>query len=408
MELFKVVSVEEARQVIRNEFSYELGCESVSLMEAVGRICYEDIKSKTNIPSFRRSTVDGFAVNSKDVFGASESMPSMMDLKGEILMGKTPPASISSSGECLYVPTGGMLPEGADSVVMIEYTDKLDEKTILVNSPVAPGDNVIQIGDDIRLEDTVINRGQKLRPYEIGVLAALGVRDVKVYRKLRIAIISTGDEIVDCYAEPQLGEIRDINTYLLSSQVSEDGSIPVCYGIIKDEFQLLKDTVDKALAECDIVLISGGSSVGKKDQTLKVIDSYKDGGALVHGIAVKPGKPTLIGKAKGKVIFGLPGHPLAASIIYKILVKSFINNTNDYIEENYGASALMSINYHKAKGREEYLPVSLEYIEGKLTAKPIFGKSGLISVFSRAWGYIKIDKNLEGLRSGDIVTVYKF
>lgn len=408
MELFKVVSVEATRQIIKDNFSYELGCESVSIAEAVGRICFSDIKSNMNIPAFRRSTVDGFAVNSKDVFGASEAMPSMMDLKAEILMGKTPPSRIASRGECLYIPTGGMLPDGADSVVMIEYTDKLDEKTILINSPSAPGDNVIQVGEDIRLDDTVIKRGKKLRPYEIGVLAALGVKTVEVYKKIRIAIISTGDEIVDCDSEPKLGEIRDINTYLLSAAVLEDGAIPVCYGIIKDDFQLLKDAVDKALSECDIVLISGGSSVGKKDQTLKVIDSYEDGGSLVHGIAVKPGKPTLIGNAGGKAIFGLPGHPLAASIIYKILVKSLMDNAMGHMEADYGISAVMSINYHKAKGREEYLPVSLEIVDGKLTAKPVFGKSGLISVFSRAWGYVKIDKNLEGLRSGDIVTVYRF
>ena len=191
------------------------------------------------------------------------------------------------------------------------------------------------------------------------------------------------------------------------SLLIEDGLEPVSYGIIKDDYDLLKDTVDKAFEECDLVLISGGSSVGKKDQTLKVISSYSDGEVLVHGIAVKPGKPTIIGKHKEKIIFGLPGHPLACSIIYKILVKKYIDNLMCHDEKLYGTSAIMSINYHKAKGREEYLPVAIEEIDNKLIAKPVFGKSGLISVFAKAWGYIKIDKNIEGLKEGQMVEVHR-
>lgn len=407
MELFKVLSVDDVKQLIKSKFSYVLERESISISEAVGRICYEDIEAPTNIPEFRRSTVDGYAVKAADVFGASESIPAIMNLKGEVLMGKQPEADITLSGECIYVPTGGMLPKGADSVVMIEYTDKLDDNTILINSPAAPGDNVIQIGEDIALGSTVVKRGHKLRPYEIGVLAALGIANINVYKRLKIAVISTGDEIVDYKLKPKLGEVRDINSNLLSSAILEDGAVPASYGIIKDDYNLLRDTVSKALKECDILLISGGSSVGKKDQTLKVIESYQDSEVLVHGIAVKPGKPTIIGKISGKIIFGLPGHPLAASIVYKILVQNFIHNIMSYVNNEYGIPAEMSINYHKAKGREEYLPVLLENSGDKLIAQPIFGKSGLISVFSEAWGYIKIEKNLEGIRCGEMVTVYK-
>lgn len=407
MDLLKVMSVGEVKELIDNEFKYELNSENVSLTACVDRVCYGDVKAAHNLPEFRKSTVDGYAVNSKDVFGASESMPSMMDLKGEVLMGNTPPGDISFSGECFYVPTGGMLPEGADSMVMIEYTDKLDDTTILINSPVAPGDNVIQVGEDISANDIVISDGDKLRPYEIGVLASLGISNVSVYRKPRVAIISTGDEIVPFDTKPTLGEVRDINTYLLWSAVQQDGGQPVSYGIIQDDFDLLKTTVDKALNECDLVLVSGGSSVGKKDQTLKVINSYDNGGVLVHGIAVKPGKPTIVGKVGEKIIFGLPGHPLAASIVYKILVKDYLYKLMKHKEDSYGISAVMSMNYHKAKGREEYLPVSLETVEGKLVAKPVFGKSGIITAFSRAYGYVRIDKNLEGLSEGQMVEVYK-
>lgn len=406
MELFNVVSVKEANEVIDRSFNYELGYEKVNIMQSVGRICYQDIKAECNIPEFKRSTVDGFAVCARDVFGASEAMPSMLELKGEIFMGKVPPTDIIW-GECLYIPTGGMLPEGADSVVMVEYSHKLDENTVMIYSPVAMGDNVIRVGEDVNNQDIVLKRGDKLRPYEIGVLASIGISEVIVYKRPRVAIISTGDEVVPCDVKPAIGQVRDINTHLIWSLLVEDGMEPVSYGIIKDEYDDLKSTVDSAFNECDMVLISGGSSVGKKDQTLKVIASYDDGEVLVHGIAVKPGKPTIIGKHKEKIIFGLPGHPLACSIIYKILVKNYLHSLMSYNDENYGTTAVMSINYHSAKGREEYLPVELETIENNILAKPVFGKSGIITAFSKAWGYIKIEKNVEGLKQGQLVEVYR-
>lgn len=407
MELLNVMSIDDVKNLIQNKFKYTLDLEKINLLEAFNRICSKDIIAGSNIPDFRRSTVDGFAVNSKDVFGASESMPAIMDLKEEILMGKQPSMPLFFPGDCSYIPTGGMLPEGSDSVVMIEYCDKLDDRTILINNPIAPGDNVIQIGEDIKTTELVLKDGQRLRPYEIGVLASLGIKDIPVYKKPKVAILSTGDEIIPIENNPLLGEIRDINTYLLYASVIEDGGIPISFGIIKDDFDLLKSTIDKALIDCDIILISGGSSVGKKDHTLNVINSYVQGKVLVHGIAIKPGKPTIVGKIGEKIVFGLPGHPLAASIVYKILVKDYINKLMKLKEKEYGITAEISINYHKAKGREEYLPVYLEAVDEKVIANPVFGKSGIVTAFSRAYGYIKIDKNIEGLNEGQNVQVYK-
>ncbi|MBZ9606986.1 molybdopterin molybdotransferase MoeA [Clostridium estertheticum] len=406
MEFFNVVSVKEAKQIIDSSFIYKIESEKINIMQSVNRISFKDIKAECNIPEFKRSTVDGFAVRSRDVFGASEGLPSMLELKGEVFMGNIPPSDIAG-GECLYVPTGGMLPESVDSVVMVEYSHKLDDNTILIYSPVAMGDNVIQIGEDINTQDIVVKKGSKLRPYEIGVLASIGISEVMVYKRPRVGIISTGDEVVPCEVKPSLGEVRDINTYLIWSLLLEDGMEPVSYGIIKDDYELLKSATQKAFNECDVVLISGGSSVGTKDHTLKVIASFDDGEVLVHEIAVKPGKPTIIGKHKEKIIFGLPGHPLACCIIYKILVQNYIYSLMLQSEKIYGTNAVMSINYHKAKGREEYLPVELETIEGMVIAKPVFGKSGIITAFSKAWGYIKIEKNAEGLKEGQAVEVYK-
>lgn len=408
MDLFNVFTVKDTRKIIDENFAVELGSELVHLHEATGRILKNDVAASDNVPDFRRSTVDGYAVFSRDVYGASDSMQSILDLKGEVLMGQEAQGEIKIPGQCFYVPTGGMLPKGADSVIMIEYTEKLDENTILASKPSSPGENVIEIGEDIKKDEVVIKKGTKLRAYEIGVLSSLGFIEAEVYKKIRIGIISTGDEVVNPEENIKPGQIRDINTYLLYSMIEESGCCAVKYGLIKDEYDLLKATVEKAVAECDIILISGGSSVGKKDNTVKVINDLGDEGVLVHGISVKPGKPTIIGKSKGKIIYGLPGHPLACAIIFQIMVKYFIEKLTGHTEKIYPVTCKFKLNYHKAKGREEYLPVTIEEKNGELTASPVFGKSGLITGFSQAWGYIRIERNEEGIKEGQIVSVYKF
>lgn len=408
MDLFNVLTVKDTSKLIDENFQFELDSELVTLTEATGRILKNDIVAKENVPDFRRSTVDGYAVFSRDVFGASESIQSILDLKGEILMGVEADGEISVPGQCYYVPTGGMLPRGADSVIMIEYTEKLDETTILTSKASSPGENVIEIGEDIKKNEVVIRKGTKLRAYEIGVLSSLGFYNIEVFRKPRIGIISTGDEVVHPFEDINPGQIRDINTYLLYSLIEDKGCIPVNYGLIKDEYSLLKSTMEKAVNECDIVLTSGGSSVGKKDNTLNVIKSLEGGELLVHGISVKPGKPTIIGKSKGKIIFGLPGHPLACAVIFKIMVQYYIEKITEHKYKDFPVSCRFKINYHKAKGREEYLPVNIEEKDTELVAYPVFGKSGLITSFSKAWGYIKIERNEEGIKEGQTVKVYRF
>ncbi|MGD9568917.1 MAG: molybdopterin molybdotransferase MoeA [Sedimentibacter sp.] len=408
MDLFNVLTVKDTSKLIDENFNYKLEGEWVNLTEATGRILKNDIIAKENVPDFRRSTVDGYAVYSRDVFGASESIQSILDLKGEILMGQEAGGEISIPGQCYYVPTGGMLPKGADSVIMIEYTEKLDDTTILTSKSSSPGENVIEIGEDIKNDEVVIKKGTKLRAYEIGVLSSLGFFEIEVFKKPKVGIISTGDEVVHPSQSIKPGQIRDINTYLLYSLIEDKGCIPVNYGLIKDEYELLKNTMEKAVSECDIVLTSGGSSVGKKDNTLKVIKDLEDGELLVHGISVKPGKPTIIGKSKQKIIFGLPGHPLACAVIFQVMVKYYIEKITEHKYKEFPVTCSFKYNYHKAKGREEYLPVTIEEIGSSLVASPVFGKSGLITSFSKAWGYIKIERNEEGIKEGQIVSVYKF
>lgn len=408
MNLFDVASISEVIEIINEKFEYNVFSETVGLLDCYDRILHDDVVSDINIPDFKRSTVDGYAVRSKDLFGASETSPSMLDLTGEAEMGKTNLESLEFPGECMYVPTGGMLPEGSDAVIMIEDVEKLDEVTLLANKSVAPGENVIKIGEDIGKGEIVLRKGARLRPYEIGVLASIGCISVRVARKPRIGIISTGDEIVEPGKVPSLGQVRDINSYLLYSLIQESSGEPVMYDFVRDDFDELRDTVGKALAECDTVLISGGSSVGKKDETMNVINSFENSEILVHGIAIKPGKPTILGKAGGKAIFGLPGHPLACAVIYKAFVTLYMNKLTGKVEAEYPVECGFDINYHKAKGREEYLPVALSQEGDARIASPILSKSGLITGFSKAWGYIKIEKNNEGLRKGQTVQVYKF
>jgi molybdopterin molybdotransferase len=408
MDLFNVLTVTETFKVIDENFNYELGSEFVELPAAEGRILKHTIVSEENVPDFKRSTVDGYAVFSKDTFGASESFQSILNLKGEILMGQEAEGEISIPGQCYYVPTGGMLPKGADSVIMIEYTEELDSTTILASKSVSPGENVIEAGEDIKKGEIVLKEGTKLRAYEVGVLASLGFYNVEVYKRPVIGIISTGDEVVHPAENIKTGQIRDINTYMLNSLAIDKGCVPIIYGLIEDEYELLKNTAEKALSECDILLISGGSSVGKKDNTVKVIKDMEDSEILVHGISVKPGKPTIIGKSKEKIVLGLPGHPLSCAVIFKVVVKYYIDKITKHKEIIYPIICKFKFNYHKAKGREEYLPVTVEEKGDGLLASPVFGKSGLITGFSKAYGYIRIERNEEGIKEGQTVKVYKF
>ncbi|MFT8313100.1 MAG: molybdopterin molybdotransferase MoeA [Clostridium sp.] len=408
MNFYNVVSVEEAKNIINCNFKLNLNTELIDIKECNGRVLSRDIVSPLNIPGFKRSMVDGYAVKFRDLQGASESMPSMLDLKGEVKMGRMPVKSLEFPGECMYIPTGGMLPEGTDSVIMIEYIDKMDDVTVLANKSISFGENVLNEDEDVELGETVLKQGTLLKPYSISMLSSLGITRVPVFCKPKVGIISTGDEIVSPEKQPRPGEIRDINSYLIYSSVIEDSGQPILYGVIKDNYEALFTTVKKAVDECDLVLVSGGSSVGKKDETAKVIDELGSPGILFHGISIKPGKPTILGKIKDKPIFGLPGHPLSCAVVYRILVRYLLHAMMGFEEEDYPIPCKFSMNYHKAKGREEYLPVTINKAEGEYTAVPILTKSAAISGFTKAWGYIKINKNVEGIYENEKVYVYKF
>lgn len=396
-----VKTLEEANKLLGLHFKDCLAqSERVPLAAAQGRVLQEDVISKEFVPDFTRSSVDGFAVLASDTFGCSESIPALLNNKGEVAMGETP-GFLISAGECAYVPTGGKVPDGADSMVMIEHTEYLKDSVVAVYKPAAPGHNMVFRGDDVKSGDLLYKRGHKLRHKDIGALAALGITRVNVCKPPRVALISTGDELIKPGETPNGAQIRDVNGPMLSACVIAAGAVPVELGIIKDDKAALTAAVEKACEVADMVLISGGSSVGTKDATSEIIGSL--GTLLLHGLAVKPGKPTIAGDVRGKPAIGLPGHPVAAFFIFRLLVRPLIMQMLglDNIERTVRCELCRAIPSNH--GREEYIPVRLE--SGGGMAVPIMGKSGLITTLSNADGYIKIPRNCEGLSAGDTVTV---
>ncbi len=398
--MLNVVSFDEAIRITKNEFSFfDPGTEFLSITECTGRITANDIVSRENIPPFDRSTVDGYAVLSSDTFGASEGIPSMLSVKGEILMGEEAKVFIRS-GECIKISTGGMLPAGADSVVMVEYTEKMIDETCLIFKAVSPFQNVTKAGDDVKTGQKIISKGTLLTSKHVGILCALGINEVECVRKIKVGIISSGDEIVPVQKDIPFGKIRDINSHFLSALMKEKGCDALEYGIVKDNIDELCDTLQKAADECDVIMISGGSSAGNKDMTCDVIE--KNGKVYYHGIAVKPGKPTIFGKLNNKAVFGLPGHPAAAYLIAKTVVTELIRFFSGETGKDFTFTAEITESISSNHGREELVPVILE--NGK--AQPLFFKSGLVSLLSSADGYIIVPRNKEGVLKNETVTVH--
>jgi len=395
-----VKTPEEAYEIIK-KFYLERKTEtmSVEMDSALGYALSEDVVSDEYVPGFDRSTVDGYAVVASDTFGSSASMPAVLDLKGEILMGEAAQGCLKP-GICIAVSTGGDLPEGADAVVMVEHVEQYGDGLIGVMRPVAPGNNIIYKGDDVSPGDLILKGGTVLTAHDIGILSALGRAKVGVRRRPVVGIISTGDELVKPSQMPGRGQIRDVNTPLLLAAVSKFGAEARSYGIVRDEFEKLSEAIAGAVRECDIVLISGGSSAGVRDMTAKVISEH--GELIFHGIAMKPGKPTILGSIGGKPVLGLPGHPVAAYFVTELFVRPLILGLMGACPKRNTAFFEMSEAVSANHGRAEYVAV---YIDEEGNAVPIRGKSGLISSLAGSDGYICIPRDSEGVPKGAKVEV---
>lgn len=382
--------------------------ETVTIETAVGRILAQDISAAEDVPGFARSTMDGYAVCAAATFGASEGNPAYLTIDGAIAMGENTDTEISV-GKAIRISTGGMLPNGADSVVMMEYAAEIDETTVEIYKSVAPGGNVITRGEDVQQGRRLLSAGTKLRPQEIGLLAALGIDRTTVYKKPVVGVISTGDEIVSISSTPGPAQVRDINSYSLRGQIIQAGAIPLNFGIIKDDYDALCDACTLALQKTDILVISGGSSVGTRDLTIEVLNSLPDSRILVHGIPISPGKPTILARAGEKAVWGLPGHVTSAMVVFDRVVRPFIAHAAGMAENagNYArsVSAKISRNIASAQGRTDFIRVRLRKTDEALWAEPVPGKSGLIHTMVQADGLVEIDGNTEGLDKGTAVSV---
>lgn len=409
----ELISVEDALKLLFQHSPFKRAKENnLPIEESYGMIISRDIISPEDLPAFNRSTVDGFAVKSTDTFGATESLPSYLSIKAEILMGEEPEFKLKK-GEVAKIATGGMLPEGTDSVVMFEHTQQVDDKMIEVVKPVAPGENVIKAGEDAKKDECVLKSGHRLRPQDIGALAGLGITDVWVYKKPRVSIISTGDEIVPADKPITPGQVRDINSYNLAGLILNAGGIPVKRGIFSDKYDIIRDIVEKSLKNSDMVLITGGSSVGTKDMTDRVINDMGKPGVLFHGVSLKPGKPLIGGIVTDIPVFGLPGHPAAVNVCFEIFVKPVLENLSGLNEdrldkEKRTVMARIAKNISSSPGREEHIGVALEKRNGEIWAVPILGKSGLITTLIKADGTAVIPLRKLGVQEGEIVEVRLF
>lgn len=401
-------SVTPVSQVLSRRFQFPLAeTEILPVRQAGQRILAEDYAAEENLPPFSRSVMDGYAVCAKSTFGACESGPQYLRITGEVEMGKPPDFSIMQ-GEAALIPTGGMLPKGADAVVMVEHTEKLDDTFVEIYKSVAPGAHAILRGEDYPRHQVAIPKGTRLRPQELGVLAALGKTTVEVYRKPVIAVISTGDEIVPPETRPGPGEIRDVNSTTLAALIEKENALPLSFGIVKDHPKALLDVCTRALDEADMVLLSGGSSVGVRDYTVSIFQRLPESQILAQGIAISPGKPTILAQVGIKAFWGLPGHVASAMIVFMKVVKPFIHHISgmETLEQEIRIPAYLTRNIASAQGRTDFVRVRLAMQDNLYQATPVTGKSGLIRTLAEADGLIEIDADTEGLDAGDPVWVH--
>ena len=400
--MLNVVTREEAVRIILEKIPEAADVETVGLPDALGKVVAEDILSPEDLPAYARSTVDGFAVRAADTYGCSEALPAMVTYAGKVLMGEDE-KRVLPKGSCMQVPTGGQVPEGADAVVMVEHSEDLGDEFRYMLKPVAPGENVNAKGDDIAVGGVAVPKGTLIEPRHTAVLAALGISELNVRKPLTVGILSTGDELVDYTETPKGTEIRNINSVTLAAAVEALGCIAKTYPIVPDEEDALRAAIDTVRRECDFLIISGGSSVGERDNVNRVLASF--GEVFFHGVALKPGKPTMFAMLDGDVpAFGLPGHPAAAFYTFHLFAKPAILKRRGAIAVPRYVEAELSQKVPSNHGREEILGVALE--NGK--AVPLPAKSGVVSVLSKADGTITIPRDLEGLERGAKVKVLLF
>jgi molybdopterin molybdotransferase len=407
---FKVLAPQDALRLL---LAVEpVGAERTPSVKGRARVLAEDLHSTVDLPHFHRAAMDGYAVKAKDTFGASQSLPAYLKLAGVVEMGKEARQSLAT-GEAMRISTGGMMPPDSDAVVMVEYSEEVAGPLVEIHRGVSPWQNVIQIGDDIKKGELVFPRGRRLRPHDIGALTGVGISSIPVYQRPRVALISTGDEIVDADTEPLPGQVRNINQHSLAGLIEECGGELKDWGVIRDDRSELTAAIGAALQWGDLVLLSGGSSMGAKDIALETILSFPDSEFIFHGISIAPGKPTIFAKACGKPILGLPGYPVSALVIFDLFAASLIRRlggeeVDDLQRFSKSVRATLKTNIASQIGREDYVRVTLERESNRYVATPLPSKSGAIFTLVKADGMVRIEMNQDGLERDEEVEVILF
>jgi len=406
----KLLTIEEAKQVFEQSFSPKtVGVEHVHLSEALNRVLAEDVVAAMDVPPFDRATVDGYAVRAADTFGADEDRPVILKLCGHVSVGE-PPSAVVEKGTAAEIATGAPLPRGADAVMMMEYSVQRGDD-LFIYSPVSMGENVMKAGSDIRKGETVLKRGQTLSSREVGMLAALGLTKVDVYKRPKVAIVSTGAEIVEPGKPLPPGKIYDINAYSLSAAVLECGGEPILLGTVPDKADQLRAALNKALSLADVIITSGGVSVGPTDVIPRVLNTLGKPGVIVCGIASKPGKPTTIAIVEGKPVFSLPGHPTSSLLMFYLFVRPVVYSMAGRHEESPPTLRAVAVSkMFSARGRRTFVTVNLTRDKsGRLLVSPVpLGLSGAITTLARADGFIEIPESQQFINAGDEVVVRLF
>ncbi len=412
-ELFTVIPPLEALRRLWNGLAVSPQVETIPTAQALGRVLTERLVSPEALPSFPRSMMDGYAVRAADTFGATESLPAYLTVIGEVPMGRRPDFSVGS-GQAAIVHTGGMLPPGADAVVMVERTQTLKVEggawNVEVLRAVAVGENVIQVGEDVQAGETLLEAGHILRPQDIGGLMALGMTQVNVARRPRVAILSSGDEVVSPESAPGPGQVRDVNTYTIAGLVTRAGGVPLPQGIIRDDFESLRAAAQRAFERADVLVFSAGSSVSARDITAAVINTLGQPGVLVHGLSLKPGKPTVLAVCEGKPVLGLPGNPVSAMVVADLILVPVLWHWQGATHPPRPCMmpARLTHNIASVAGREDYVPVRLVERDDEWWAEPILGKSNLIYTLVKADGMVQVPLDVSGLQAGAWVKVRLF
>jgi len=454
-EFLHLQTPDEARSLLlRSLPDPQPAAETIDTTLALGRVTALPVEAPHPLPAFDRSAMDGYAVHAADTFGASESLPAYLKVVGEVSMGAQPDIDLHP-GEAALIHTGGMLPASADAVVMLEYTQMVGRgdlhgrpgagtpfvprtpaarrcetaspaptPEIEISRAVAEGENVLRIGEDVRQGQVVIPAGMCVRPAEVGGLMALGVTQVAVVKRPRVGLISSGDEVVQPEQTPRPGQVRDVNSYTLSALVTKTGGEPVLYGIVPDDLETMQQVARRALSECDLVIITAGSSASARDMTADAIRSLGEPGVLVHGVNIRPGKPTILAVCDGQAVIGLPGNPVSALVIAGLFVVPVIEKLLGLPADCPRPSLLarLTINVPSQAGREDWVAVRLlrpsplapsrstplglpSAGEGEWLAEPIFSKSNLIFSLVVADGLVRIPPDANGVSAGEVVEV---